>query len=84
MVCCPREIEDWIKCILKRYGRHYLATKTYPKKNAKRSVKSTRAPSLGGSLLTGARVLKPVAKGASILLDDVRRVVRALEPLALD
>jgi hypothetical protein len=40
--------------------------------------------SLGRSPLTGAQVFKPVAKGASISLDDVRRVVRDLEPLALD
>ncbi|HUA26166.1 MAG TPA: hypothetical protein VMA54_18700 [Steroidobacteraceae bacterium] len=38
----------------------------------------------GRSPVTGAPVLKSVAKGASISLDEVRRVVRDLEPLALD
>jgi hypothetical protein len=54
------------------------------KKAGARKVKSKRAPTLGRSRITGAPVFKPVAKGASISLDDVRRVVRALEPLALD
>jgi len=54
-----------------------------PKKTA-RSIKSKRAASLGRSPLTGAHVLKPVVKGASISLVNVRRVVRALEPLTLD
>lgn len=51
------------------------------KKAAADSAKYKRAASLGRSPLTGARVLKPVAKGASISLDDVRRVVRTLKPL---
>jgi hypothetical protein len=56
--------------------------KTDPKeKAATDGAKYKRAASLGRSPLTGARVLKPVAKGASVSLDDVRRVVRALKPL---
>jgi hypothetical protein len=59
--------------------------KAHPKKKTvARRGKSKRAPSLGRSPVTGAHVFKPVAKGASISLDDVRRVVRALEPLALE
>lgn len=54
------------------------------KKKAARRVKLKRPVSLGRSALTGAQVFKSVAKGASISLDDVRRVVRDLEPLALD
>ncbi len=61
--------------------------KTSPKKKAVRSLKFKRR-AIGGysgrSPVTGARVLKSVAKGASISLDEVRRVVRDLEPLALD
>jgi hypothetical protein len=59
--------------------------KAHPKKKTvARRGKSKRALSLGPGPVTGARVFKPVAKGASISLDDVRRVVRALEPLTLD
>lgn len=54
------------------------------KKLAVRVTKYKRAPSLGRSPLTGAPVLKPAAKGASISLDQVRRAVRALKPLAAD
>ena len=61
--------------------------KTSPKKKAVRNLKFKRR-AIGSysarSPVTGARVLKSVAKGASISLDDVRRVVRDLEPLALD
>lgn len=53
------------------------------KKKATRRGKSKRPVSLGRSPLTGAQVFKSVAKGASISLEDVRRVVRDLEPLAL-
>jgi hypothetical protein len=57
----------------------------FKKKSFARSrVKHQRAPSLGRSPLTGAHVLKPVAKGASISLDDVRKLVRTLKPLTLD
>jgi hypothetical protein len=49
-----------------------------------RKVKPKRPISLGRSPLTGAQVFKSVAKAASISLDDVRRVVLDLEPLALD
>jgi len=67
-------------------GALTIATmKTRPKKKgAARGIKYKRAASLGRSPLTGAPVFKPVAKGASISLDDVRRVLRALKPLALD
>jgi hypothetical protein len=61
--------------------------KTPPKKKAARNLKfKPRAVGSysGRSPVTGARVLKSVAKGASISLDEVRRVVRDLEPLALD
>jgi hypothetical protein len=59
--------------------------KAQPKKKGRaRNVKYKRAVSLGRSPLTGAPVLKPVARGASISLDDVRRVVRTLKPLVLD
>jgi len=61
--------------------------KTSLKKKAVRKLKFKRpatSGNLGRSPVTGARVLKPVAKGASISLDEVRRVVRDLEPLALD
>jgi hypothetical protein len=59
--------------------------KAAPKKKARAGhAKYKRAASLGRSPVTGARVLKPVAKGASISLDDVRRVVRTLKPLAVD
>ena len=51
---------------------------------ARRSDKYERVPTLGRSPLTGAHVLKPVAEGASISLEDVRRVVRTLKPLILD
>lgn len=54
------------------------------KKKSTRRVKPKRPVSLGRSPLTGARVFKSVAKGASISLDDVRLVVRNLKPLALD
>jgi hypothetical protein len=57
--------------------------KATPKKKG-RAVKYKRAASLGRSPVTGVRVFKPVAKGASISLDDVRRVVRTLKPLAVD
>jgi hypothetical protein len=55
-----------------------------PKKKAARGITHKRPASLGRSPLTGARVFKPVAKGASITLNDVRRVVRELEPLTFD
>jgi len=42
------------------------------------------AASLGRSPVTGASVLKPMTRGASISLDDVRRIVRTMKPLALD
>jgi len=61
--------------------------KSSPKKKARRNLKLKRRPPggyLGRSPVTGAPVLKSVAKGASISLDEVRRVVRDLEPLALD
>ncbi len=61
--------------------------KSSPKKKATRNVKFKRRPIggyLGRSPITGAPVMKPVAKGASISLDEVRRVVRDLKPLALD
>jgi len=54
------------------------------KKASRRRVKPKRPVSLGRSPLTGAQVFKSVAKGASISLDDVRCVVRDLEPLPLD
>jgi len=63
---------------------HHIAMKLKTKKKATRRVKPKRPVSLGRSPLTGAQVFKSVAKGASISLDDVRRVVRDLEPLALD
>lgn len=68
------------------FGTLTISTmKAIPKKKARAgNVKHKRATSLGRSPVTGAPVLKPVAKGASISLDDVRRVVRILEPLALD
>jgi hypothetical protein len=44
-----------------------------PKKKAARGITHKRPASLGRSPLTGARVFKPVAKGASITLNDVRR-----------
>jgi hypothetical protein len=61
--------------------------KSSTKKKATRNLMFKRRPTggdLGRSPVTGARALKSVAKGASISLDDVRRVVRDLEPLALD
>lgn len=58
--------------------------KAVKKKARQPNAKQKRAGSLGRSPLTGARVFKPVAKGASISLDDVRRVVRALKPLGFD
>jgi len=60
--------------------------KTRPKKKAAAGrAQYQRAASLGRSPLTGARVLEPVAKkGASISLDDVRRVLRTLKLRALD
>jgi hypothetical protein len=61
--------------------------KTSPKKKAVRSLKFKRraiGDHPGRSPVTGARVLRSVAKGASISLDEVRRVVQDLEPLALD
>lgn len=63
---------------------HHIVMKLKAKKKATRRVKTKRPVSLGRSPLTGAQVFKPVAKGASISLEDVRRVVRDLEPLALD
>jgi hypothetical protein len=64
---------------------HDMIVKATPKKKARAGhVKYMRAASLGRSPVTGARVFKPVAKGASISLDDVRRVVRTLKPLAVD
>lgn len=54
------------------------------KASARGSGKYKRPASLGRSPVTGARVLKPVVRGASISLDDVRRVVRTLKPLAID
>jgi len=66
-------------------ARTIEAMKATPKKKARaRGTSHKRAASLGRSPVTGAPVLKPVAKGASISLDDVRRVVRTLKPLALD
>lgn len=61
-------------------------TKARSKKKslARSRVKYQREPSLGRSTLTGAHVLKPVGKGASISLDDVRKVVRTFKPLTLD
>ena len=61
--------------------------KTSSKKKVVRSLKFKRRATggySGRSPVTGAPVLKSVAKGASISLDEVRRVVRDLEPLALD
>ena len=60
--------------------------KTGPQRKfrALRSAKHERAASLGRSHLTGAHVLKPVAKGASISLDDVRRLVRTLKPIIVN
>ena len=54
------------------------------KAGARGSAKYKRSASLGRSPLTGARVLKPIVRGASISLDDVRRVVRTLKPLTID
>jgi hypothetical protein len=53
-------------------------------KTAARGIQRKRAPALGRSALTGALVLRPVAKGASVTLAQVRKAVRALEPLADD
>jgi len=59
--------------------------KGHPKKRGRTGgVKRKSAASLGRSPVTGASVLKPVTRGASISLDDVRRVVRTMKPLALD
>lgn len=60
--------------------------KAKPKKktSTRRVIKSKRAISLGRSPVTGFHVLMPAGKGASITLDDVRRVVRELEPLVFD
>jgi hypothetical protein len=55
------------------------------KKGRAGGIKRKRAAaSLGRSPVTGASVLKPVTRGASISLDDVRRVLRTMKPLALD
>ncbi len=59
--------------------------KAAPKKKSRaRHVKHKRAASLGLSPVTGARVFTPVTKGASISLDDVRRVVRTLKTLTVE
>jgi hypothetical protein len=58
--------------------------KAKPKKKAARRAGVKQAALLGRSPVTGARVFAPVAKGASITLDDVRRVVRELKPLVLE
>jgi hypothetical protein len=47
-------------------------------------IRMKRASSLGRSPLTGAPVMRPVAKGASVSLAQVRQAVRALKPLAAD
>jgi hypothetical protein len=60
--------------------------KGHPKKKGRGGgIKHKRAAaSLGRSPVTGASVLRPVTRGASISLDDVRRVLRTMKPLALD
>jgi hypothetical protein len=56
--------------------------KVKPNKPASGRRFKQKAQTLGRSSLTGTRVLRPVTKGGTISLDQVRSAVRALSAAA--